>query len=103
MLIIRGVNVFPAQVEHVILSLGMEPNYQIIVDRVNNLDIMKVCIEMSDELFSDSVRHIEETEAKIKAAMQTTLGVSAVVKLVEPHSLPRSEGKAVRVIDNRKI
>ena len=103
MLIIRGVNVFPAQVEHVILSLGMEPNYQIIVDRVNNLDIMKVCIEMSDELFSDSVRHIEETEAKIKGAMQTTLGVSAVVKLVEPHSLPRSEGKAVRVIDNRKI
>ena len=103
MLIIRGVNVFPAQVEHVILSLGMEPNYQIIVDRINNLDIMKVCIEMSDELFSDSVRHIEETEAKIKAAMQTTLGVSAVVKLVEPHSLPRSEGKAVRVIDNRKI
>ena len=103
MLIICGVNVFPAQVEHVILSLGMEPNYQIIVDRVNNLDIMKVCIEMSDELFSDSVRHIEETEAKIKGAMQTTLGVSAVVKLVEPHSLPRSEGKAVRVIDNRKI
>ncbi len=103
MLIIRGVNVFPAQVEHVILSLGMEPNYQIIVDRINNLDIMKVCIEMSDDMFSDSVRHIEETEAKIKAAMQTTLGVSAVVKLVEPHSLPRSEGKAIRVIDNRKI
>ncbi len=103
MLIIRGVNVFPSQVEHVILSLGMEPNYQIVVDRVNNLDVMTVKIEMSDALFSDSVRHIEEQENRIKTAMQTTLGVSAKIKLVEPRSLPRSEGKAVRVIDNRNI
>ncbi len=103
MLIIRGVNVFPSQVEHVILSLGMEPNYQIVVDRVNNLDVMTVKIEMSDTLFSDSVRKVEDQENRIKAAMQTTLGVSAKIKLVEPRSLPRSEGKAVRVIDNREI
>ncbi len=103
MLIIRGVNVFPSQVEHVILSLGMEPNYQIVVDRVNNLDVMTVKIEMSDALLSDSVRKVEDQENRIKAAMQTTLGVSAKIKLVEPRSLPRSEGKAVRVIDNREI
>ena len=103
MLIIRGVNVFPSQVEHVILELGMEPNYQIVVTRENNLDIMEVYIEMSEKLFSDSVRKIEETEARIKAAMQTTLGVSAVIHLVEPQSIPRSEGKAVRVIDKRVI
>ncbi len=103
MLIIRGVNVFPSQVEHVILSLGMEPNYQIVVDRVNNLDVMTVKIEMSDALLSDSVRKVEDQENRIKTAMQTTLGVSAKIKLVEPRSLPRSEGKAVRVIDNRVI
>ena len=103
MLIIRGVNVFPSQVEHVILSQGMQPNYQIIVDRVNNLDIMTVCIEMSQDTFSDSVRKLESVEKGIAAAMQSTLGVSAKVRLVEPHSLPRTEGKAVRVIDNREI
>lgn len=103
MLIIRGVNVFPSQVEHVILSLGMEPNYQIVVDRLNNLDVMTVKIEMSESLFSDSVRQIEETEHRITSALQNTLGVSTTVHLVEPRSLPRSEGKAVRVIDNRKI
>ncbi|MEG2396477.1 MAG: phenylacetate--CoA ligase [Oscillospiraceae bacterium] len=103
MLIIRGVNVFPSQVEHIILSLGMEPNYQIIVDRVNNLDIMTVNIELSETLFSDSVRGIEQEEKRIKSAMQTTLGIAANIKLVEPRSLPRFEGKAVRVIDNRQI
>lgn len=103
MLIIRGVNVFPSQVEHVILSLGMEPNYQIVVDRVNNLDVMTVKIEMSESMLSDSVRRVEDQENKLKSAMHDTLGISAKIKLVEPHSLPRSEGKAVRVIDNRKI
>lgn len=103
MLIIRGVNVFPSQVEHVILSLGMDPNYQIIVERKNNLDEMTVCIEMNDAMFSDSVRFIEETEAKIRSEMLSTLGVAARVNLVEPKSLPRSEGKAIRVIDKRKI
>lgn len=103
MLIIRGVNVFPSQVEHVILSLGMEPNYQIVVDRINNLDVMTVKIEMSESMLSDSVRRVEDQENKLKAAMHDTLGISARIKLVEPHSLPRSEGKAVRVIDNREI
>lgn len=103
MLIIRGVNVFPSQVEHVILSLGMEPNYQIVVDRVNNLDVMTVNIEMSDALFSDSVRRIEETEQRIRGSLQNTLGVAASVHLVEPRTLPRSEGKAVRVVDKRKL
>lgn len=103
MLIIRGVNVFPSQVEHVILSLGMEPNYQIVVDRVNNLDVMTVKIEMSESMLSDSVRRVEDQENKLKVAMHDTLGISAKIKLVEPHSLPRSEGKAVRVIDNREI
>lgn len=103
MLIIRGVNVFPSQVEHVIIELGMQPNYQIVVERKNNLDTMTVCVEMSDDMFSDSVRKIEETERRIEASMQSTLSIAAKIHLVEPHSLPRSEGKAVRVIDKRKI
>ena len=103
MLIIRGVNVFPSQVEHVILSLGMEPNYQIVVDRKNNLDNMVVKIEMSDSLLSDSVRQVEDKAQKLKAMMQNILGIYADIQMVEPHSLPRSEGKAVRVIDQRKI
>lgn len=103
MLIIRGVNVFPSQVEHVILSLGMEPNYQIVIDRVHNLDVMTVKVEMSEALFSDSVRKIEETEIGIRCALQDTLGIAATVHLVEPRTLPRSEGKAVRVLDNRDL
>lgn len=103
MLIIRGVNVFPAQVEHVILTLGMDPNYQIVVDRINNLDVMTVKIEMREGMFSDSIRKIEDMERTIKDAMLSTLGVSANIKLVEPKSIPRSEGKAVRVIDNRHL
>ena len=82
MLIIRGVNVFPSQVEHVILSLGMEPNYQIVVDRINNLDVMTVKIEMSESMLSDSVRRVEDQENKLKAAMHDTLGISAKIKLV---------------------
>ncbi|MDR1805146.1 MAG: phenylacetate--CoA ligase [Clostridium sp.] len=103
MLIIRGVNVFPSQVEHVILQLGMEPNYQIVVERENNLDTMTVCIEMSDKMFSDEISEIAAAEKRIAGAMLSTLGVGAKVRLVEPRTLPRSEGKAVRVIDNRKI
>ncbi|HZJ77827.1 MAG TPA: phenylacetate--CoA ligase [Clostridia bacterium] len=103
MLIIRGVNIFPSQVEHVILSLGMEPNYQIVVERIDNLDTMIVSVEMSDSMLSDSIRAIEETEHRISAAMQTTLGVSTRINLVEPRSLPRFEGKSKRVIDKRDI
>lgn len=102
MLIIRGINVFPSQVEHVLLSLGVAPNYLIVVDRKNNLDTMEVQVEMTEEMFSDTVKDIESIERKIALAMQSTLNISAKIRLVEPKSLPRSEGKAVRVIDNRK-
>ena len=103
MLIIRGINVFPSQVEHVLLSLNMEPNYQIIVDRKNNLDTMEVQVEMSDQMFSDKVRNLEDVEHNIAAALQSTLNIVAKIRLVEPKSLPRSEGKAKRVIDKRHI
>ena len=103
MLIIRGINVFPSQVEHVLLSLGMEPNYQIIVDRKNNLDTMEVQVEMTDSMFSDTVRNLENVERDIASSLQSTLNIAARIKLVEPKSLPRSEGKAKRVIDKREI
>ena len=102
MLIIRGINVFPSQVEHVLLSLNVTPNYLITVDRINNLDCMEVQIEMTDNLFSDTVKEIDRLEQKIAGAMQSTLNISTKIKLVEPKTLPRSEGKAVRVIDKRK-
>ncbi len=103
MLIIRGINVFPSQVEHVLLSLNMDPNYLIVVDRVGNLDTMEVQVEMTKGVISDTVKNIEAVEHKIAAALQSTLNISAKVRLVEPKSLPRSEGKAIRVIDNRDI
>lgn len=101
MLIIRGINVFPSQVEHVLLDLGMAPNYLIVVDRKNNLDTMEVQVEMTQEKFSDTVKELENIERKIAGALNSTLNISARVRLVEPKSLPRSEGKAVRVIDKR--
>jgi phenylacetate-CoA ligase len=101
MLIIRGVNVFPSQVEHVLLELGMDPNYLILVDRINNLDTMEIQVEMNSKLFSDTIKDIENTECRIENALQSTLNVNARVRLVEPGTLPRSEGKAKRVIDNR--
>lgn len=103
MLIIRGVNVFPSQVEHVLLSLGLEPNYLIVVDRINNLDTMEVRVEMTPDMFTDTVKGVEKKEKEISQAMQNTLGIVAKIRLVEPKSIPRSEGKAVRIIDNRKI
>ena len=102
MLIIRGVNVFPSQVEHVILAQGLDPNYQIVVERRGNMDAITVRIECSEAMFSDSISAIAATEQRLRGAMLSTLGVSAEIKLVSPRSLPRSEGKAVRVIDNRK-
>ena len=101
MLIIRGVNVFPSQVEHVLLELGLTANYLIIVDRKNNLDTMEVQVEMLPEMFSDTVKGLENTEKRIESALQSTLNVHAKVRLLEPGSLARSEGKAKRVIDNR--
>lgn len=104
MLIIRGVNVFPSQIESVLLEYSnVEPHYMIYVDRKNNLDIMEVQIEMTDQLFSDEVRVIEEMERSIRHKIDSVLGISAHIKLVEPRSIPRSEGKAKRVIDNRKL
>ncbi len=101
MLIIRGVNVFPSQVEHVLLELGLTANYLIIVDRKNNLDTMEVQVEMLPEMFSDTVKGLEATEKHIEGALQSTLNVHAKVRLLEPGSLARSEGKAKRVIDKR--
>ena len=103
MLIIRGVNVFPSQVESVLLQLGnTAPHYQLIVDRANNNDTLEVQVEISQEMFSDTVRNIEEQEQIIKMGIESTLGVAAKIRLVEPKSIARSEGKAVRVIDKRK-
>ncbi len=103
MLIIRGVNVFPSQIETVLTQLGYSANYQLIVDRVNNTDTLEVRVEMTPEMFSDAVRNISAKEAEIREALKSLLGLSAKVKLVEPQTIERSIGKAVRVIDNRKL
>lgn len=104
MLIIRGVNVFPSQIEEVLLSVSeVTPNYQIIVDRVNNTDTLDVNVEMNEELFSDDVKSIEKVEKTLEAKLRTTLGIGADVHLVNPKTIARSEGKAKRVIDNRKL
>ncbi len=103
MLIIRGVNVFPSQIESVLLQFGdTAPHYQLIVDRVNNNDTLEVQVEISQEMFSDTVKNIEEQEHIIKSGIESTLGIAAKIRLVEPKSIARSEGKAVRVIDKRK-
>jgi phenylacetate-CoA ligase len=103
MLIIRGVNVFPSQIETVLMNAGYPANYQIIVDRVNYTDTFEVQVEMTDEMFSDEVKRIEEREKDLLAHMRAMLGISPKVTLVNPRSIARSEGKAVRVIDKRKI
>ena len=103
MLIIRGVNVFPSQIETVLLQEGFSPNYQIVVDRVNNSDTFEVLVEMTPELFSDSLAQISKAEKDLVVSLKSMLGIAAKVKLVAPKSITRSEGKAVRVIDKRKI
>ena len=103
MLIIKGVNVFPSQIETVLLEQGYSANYQIIVDRVNNSDTLEVQVEMTPEMFSDQLSQVADREKKIVAALKAMLGIYAKVKLVAPKSIARSEGKAVRVIDKRKI
>jgi phenylacetate-CoA ligase len=104
MLIIRGVNVFPSQIESVLLSLGnTAPYYKLIVDRVNNTDMLEIQVELSQEMFSDTIKSLEEEEKRIKNAIDSTLGISAKITLVEPKSIERVEGKAVRVIDKRKL
>jgi len=103
MLIIKGVNVFPSQIETVLLEQGYPANYQIIVDRVNHSDTLEVQVEMSPEIFSDSLAKISSMEKKLVEALKIMLGIYAKVKLVAPKSITRSEGKAVRIIDKRKI
>jgi phenylacetate-CoA ligase len=104
MLIIRGVNVFPSQVEHVLMSIeGVEPHYQIVVEREGNLDTMTVQVEVSENIFSDEIRVLENLTRKIQVEIKDLLGVTCKVKLVEPKTIQRSEGKAQRVIDKRKI
>ena len=103
MLIIKGVNVFPSQIEAVLLEQGYAANYQIIVDRVNNTDTMEVQVEMTQEMFSDQLSAVADKEKQLVAALKAMLGIYAKVRLVAPKSIQRSEGKAVRVIDKRKI
>ena len=103
MLIIRGVNVFPSQVETVLLQQGYPANYQIIVDRVNHSDTMEVMVEMTPEMFSDSMSQMAKMEKELVGALKAMLGIQAKVKLVAPKTIARSEGKAVRIIDKRKI
>ncbi len=103
MLIVKGVNVFPSQIETVLLNKGYAANYQIIVTRVNNSDNLEVQVEMTPEMFSDSVGEIEKKEKELVGALKGMLGIYADVKLVAPKSITRSEGKAVRVIDKRNL
>ncbi len=104
MLIIRGVNVFPSQVEAALLEMGgVTPNYLLVVDRINNLDTLEVQVEADDSFNFDEIRELENMTKRIERTLEQALGVVAHVKLVEPKTLARSEGKAKRVIDNRKL
>ena len=103
MLIIRGVNVFPSQIETVLLNQGYSANYQIIVDRVRNTDTLDIQVEMTPEMFTDNLGEIAERQKRLVEGLRAMLGLTAKVTLVAPKSIVRSEGKAVRVIDKRKI
>lgn len=103
MLIIRGVNVFPSQIETVLIEQGYSPNYLIEVDRVNNTDTLDISVEMNPEQFSDKMKVMQEQEKALALAIKTMLGINPKVHLVSPKSITRSEGKAVRVIDRRKL
>ena len=103
MMIIRGVNVFPSQIETVLIEQGYSPNYLIEVDRKNNSDTLDISVEMNPEQFSDKVKDLQEKERSLAGAIKTMLGISPKVHLVAPKSITRSEGKAVRVIDKRKL
>lgn len=104
MLIIRGVNVFPSQVETALLTVdGITPNYQIIVDRVNHQDTLAILVEVEERFFSDEIKELENLQKKIEHAVHQAIGLHAKIKLVEPKTIERSMGKAVRVIDKRKL
>ncbi len=102
MLIIRGVNVFPSQIESVLLEMEeTSPHYQIVIDRERNLDIMEIRVELNEKFRTDSIRELEAIRRRIDHNIKSILGIGAAIKLVEPHSIERSEGKAKRIIDNR--
>ena len=103
MLIIRGVNVFPSQIETVLINEGYPANYLLVVDRVNNTDTLDVQVEMTPEMFTDNIGEIEARQKKLENGLKNMLGIKAHVSLVAPKTIERSEGKAKRVIDNRKI
>ncbi len=104
MLIIRGVNVFPSQVESVLMDIGQtEPHYLLVVDRLGQMDTLEIWVEISRELFADQVKGLEELERKIRSQMESILGISVKVRLVEPKTIARSEGKAKRVVDRREL
>ena len=103
MMIIRGVNVFPSQIETVLLREGYTPNYRIELDRVNNSDTLDIFVELSPEMFSDTVRELTNREKALAAAMRDMIGIGPKIHLVPPHTIERSEGKAVRVIDRRHL
>ena len=105
MLIIRGVNVFPSQIEEVLLKTGggITPNYQLLIDRVNHSDTLEVQVEMSDALFADDIKSIEQKKNEIQNQLKSILGLSAKVTLVNPKAIARSEGKAKRIVDLRKL
>jgi len=105
MLIIKGVNVFPSQVETVLIEYGLSANYQLIVDRVNHTDTLEIRVELTPGMLSGSgtVRAVEKHERELRERIGSILGINAKVSLVNPKTITRSEGKAVRVIDNRKI
>ena len=104
MLIIRGVNIFPSQVESILLDIGeTEPHYQLIVDREGALDTLEIRVELTEQMFSDKVKGLEGLEKLIREEIANLLGISAAVKLVEPKTIPRSDGKAQRIIDRRKM
>ncbi|MBB5182049.1 phenylacetate--CoA ligase family protein [Catenisphaera adipataccumulans] len=103
MLIIRGVNVFPSQIETVLMNNGYPANYQLVVDRVNNSDTLDILVEMTPEMFTDNVGEVSRRQKDLVADLKSMLGIKANVKLVAPRTIPRSEGKAVRVIDKRKL
>ena len=102
MLIIMGVNVFPSQIEEVLVAIeGCEPHYQLVVDRKGALDTLEVCIEVTENIFFDEMKRQRAFLEMVERRIDSVLGVSVSVRLVEPNSIPRHEGKAARVIDNR--
>ena len=104
MLIIRGVNVFPSQIESILMQIeGVEPHYQLVVDREENLDTLEIQVEVNEKIFSDEIKVLQKMSQNIRSQIKVMLGITCSVRLVEPKSIKRSEGKAQRVIDNRKV